>query len=712
MGVLSGQISCKRNSFNESFDCPDYQKPWESSRVEASNASDLAMTFPPEQNTAEKDMKRTIFGVGVSERNNDSLPMASRRQGLQTTFGPQSHAANSDSSSISSWMKPSTSLNQSLMSVQGEPAFSASTHISKGSISLMQSPQVIRDRLVITSNSRSAPSLKAEVSCQDDVCNITWSKANESQASKSSIGLGLSNGIADHSSASEHFVHGPQGQFWALGGLVDPKSSKGMNDAVPSNRYASEVNFKQNQESPQGGLTWLRAMPLCSGRSCNEETEVSQTMKTDSLPVNSLQFVKQTDLRKGPSQCLIHDYPAKTHVLDTENKSVETSGCSSIKKILGFPIFDSTTKPGCVSSVSSNGNHVKIGSVESDLPCDHVSSRSGGEQLKVEGVVVVKGLVNGKTDLRNLIDLNKCMTEEEGQLTPTSPIAKATTVIDLEAMVDSEMSISHASDSVERCKEPLDLAVSELGLPSEKLIRAAAEALIAISSSEIKDLQDNAAHDLQENGACHQSEVSTNDSLHWFADIISSCNGDNGNENETRTGKVSACDELSIPDGIDFFEYMTLNLTEAEVEGIHYEHQKLDNPKEEDPLPKRPRRGQARRGRQRKDFQRDILPALASLSRNEVTEDIQTIEGIIRATGGTWQSSLASRNAGKGGRGRRRTGCSAPSPPLAAACQPQAQQTNSREGGEEDRSLAGWGKRTRRPPRLRCSLSNSPVSLK
>lgn len=678
------------------------------------------MTFPSDQNTKEKQLKRTIFGVEISERHNDSSPMASNRHVLQNTFRPQSQAANCDSSSISCWTKPPISLNQSLMSVQEESDLSTSTRLSKGSISLMQSPQVIGDRLLITSNSGSTPSLKAEVSYQDDVCIGTWSKPKELQGSPS-ISFGFSNGIADHGSASDQFAHGPRGHYWGLGGMVDAKSTKGMNDAVPSNKYRSELTYKQNvvsvderrnQDSPQGGLSWLRAMPLCNGKSCKEESEGSQKMKIDSLHIYSQQLVNQTDTRKSPSQCLIQDSSSTTHGHDTEHNRVETSGCASIKKILGFPIFDSLTKPGCVSSVNGNDNHVKTGSVKSDLACDRVSRRLEGEQLKVEGVVVVKGLVNDRTDLRNQIDLNKCFTEEEGQLTPTSPIVKTTTEIDLEATVDSETGISHGIDSMERCKGPLELAVCDSMLLSERLERVAAEALVVISSSHAHDLQDNAAHDLQENHTCHQSEASQSDSLHWFADIISSFKGDN--ENEKRTGKGSACEEESIPDGIDYFEYMILNLTEMEVEDICYEHQNLDNPKEEDPLPRRPRRGQARRGRQRKDFQRDILPGIASLSRNEVTEDLQTIEGIIRATGGTWQSSLATRNAGKGGggRGRRRAGCSAPSPPVAAVCEPQIQQSNCREMGGEDRSLTGWGKRTRRPPRQRCSLNNSPVSLK
>ncbi|KAM1076170.1 hypothetical protein ACFX2J_023495 [Malus domestica] len=129
-------------------------------------------------------------------------------------------------------------------------------------------------------------------------------------------------------------------------------------------------------------------------------------------------------------------------------------------------------------------------------------------------------------------------------------------------------------------------------------------------------------------------------------------------------------------------------------------------------LSKRPRRGQSRRGRQRKDFRRDVLPGLASLSKNEVTDDLQIIEGLVRKFGGSWQLSLSQRNSGKGGRGRgrKRMGISAPSTNVAEVSQPQIEQPICEElQGPEERSLTCWGKRTRRPPRQRYPIDNSPV---
>ncbi|EPS69401.1 hypothetical protein M569_05365, partial [Genlisea aurea] len=92
---------------------------------------------------------------------------------------------------------------------------------------------------------------------------------------------------------------------------------------------------------------------------------------------------------------------------------------------------------------------------------------------------------------------------------------------------------------------------------------------------------------------------------------------------------------------MDEFESMTVHLEET---------------REEDYMPKPPisvvdadeygmksrgggsRRGQTRRGRQRRDFQRDILPGLASLSRHEVSEDLQIFGGLMRAMGHSWNA--------------------------------------------------------------------------
>ncbi|CAB4274943.1 unnamed protein product [Prunus armeniaca] len=195
-------------------------------------------------------------------------------------------------------------------------------------------------------------------------------------------------------------------------------------------------------------------------------------------------------------------------------------------------------------------------------------------------------------------------------------------------------------------------------------------------------MQNNAAHHLQESATCHETAASENDSLLWFAELISSHEGNPDNENV------------------------------AEVKGTAWGGEVLLYASKSREPKRRSVTSQTamkRSSRQRKDFQRDVLPGLASLSRNEVTEDLQLIEGLITETGGSWQSSLTLRNAGRSGkgRGRKRMGTSAPSTTEVAVSQPQIEEPTFEElQALEERSLTGWGKRTRHPPRQRY---NSPV---
>lgn len=223
-------------------------------------------------------------------------------------------------------------------------------------------------------------------------------------------------------------------------------------------------------------------------------------------------------------------------------------------------------------------------------------------------------------------------------------------------------------------------------------LRLAAEAIISISSS-----------DPMEHIACPPSSVLSSDCLHCFAEVVSSCKGD-------FEGELNS--EDSIPDGMDYFEFMTMNLTETKAEEYSTKSLDSEDQKYEQTEPtsssKRPRRSQPRKGRQQKDFQRDILPSLVTLSRHEVTEDFMSFEELFKASGFSWNPSQSRRNTPKKGSGRRRLRYSAPSVTPTAVSQPPVEKPVCRELVFGERMLTGWGKRTRRLPRQRCATDNPP----
>lgn len=691
-----------------------------SSQVEPRKADESAMSFPSDQNKTEQRIKRTIFGVEISERNHDSSVLAFHTLRPHTTLVPKSDVANSESSTISPWTKPPCSL--SLISTEGNLCFNTSPQSNKSSITLMQSPEVYGDRLLVDSNLKSIPDITAEASCQTDVHLGSHSDSNKLQGCHPSVRLGLPNGISGQNLAFGQFLqHEPQRYLKVSGCMVDVKSEKERNtDAVSQNnqyKVISQQNlvsdWSRNQENSQGGSPWLQPVPHCNGK-YSKEREGSDDIKLGSLLNYSQQFFNKTEMRKDPSQSFMQDSSSA----DAEHGKIVEGDCSSNGKILGFPMLENPhilkdlpssifpSKPSCLSSID-NGNPVNVGLVKTDLTHDPMSPNDG-ELLKLEDMIVEKGLVKLSADSRYQIDLNICVTEEQVLLAPSSPTVKIATEIDLEApvIIETDIGITPGEESPQsKSKEPFVCLQDESMMPHEGLISVAAEVLVAISSSDVKILPAKAVHDLQETASCHQSEASLSDSLHWLAEIISSYEGDIQNEVlEGSINKDKFCHGELIPDGIDFFEFMTLTVTETKAEHYCDKPQILENPKDgENTLPRRPRRGQTRRGRQQKDFQRDILPTIAALSRNEVTEDLQMFEGLITATGGSWH---AHRSKSGGGRGRRCSGVSAPSPTATAVCLPQVQQPKCSELGLEERSLTGWGKRTRRPPRQRCQINN------
>ncbi|KAL0336456.1 UNVERIFIED_CONTAM: hypothetical protein Sradi_4857500 [Sesamum radiatum] len=393
----------------------------------------------------------------------------------------------------------------------------------------------------------------------------------------------------------------------------------------------------------------------------------------------------------------------KKEIVETQN----------VKKILGFPIFEtcvrrnepsphvSTSATGCGPEGNNAGKERKNRIIDINLECEP------DEQINEEDPTAEHEKLTKVSSTREYIDLNSCVSDCEDPSAPSfeskTPSVKIALEIDLEAplILDEddnptlkENTAGESSlQSLENKKEPFQ----------DEVLRNAAETIVAISSS---CPQIHVGDEISP-----MPEASLADLLLWFVNALTSC----ANELESTSGDGSTAREGS-PEEVDDFEAMTLQLPETKEEDYMPTPFVPEVQKVEDTgantLPTRSRRGQSRRGRQRRDFQRDILPGLASLSRHEVTEDLQTFGGLMRATGHHWTSGLTRRNGTRNGgaRGRRRAvvetiSTASPSP----VCTPLIQQLNSIEAGLEDRSLTGWGKTPRRPRRQRCPAGNPPT---
>ncbi|CBI27248.3 unnamed protein product, partial [Vitis vinifera] len=385
-------------------------------------------------------------------------------------------------------------------------------------------------------------------------------------------------------------------------------------------------------------------------------------------------------------QNLSQNVTSAAYACDVEAKEIEISDCPRNRKILGFPVFEkphvsnnesySLTSPSASLLYSSEGqdieNNWKNRALDINLPCD-LAVPDLGKQTPAEVLIIEKGAHSNVACVRSHIDLNSCITEDDASMTPVpSTNVKIALEIDLEAPVVPETEEDVLS-GLESIGKQHDSPVQSLPHKDDGLLdefaRIAAEAIVAISSSgNCSDL---------ESPTHYLSEAPLKDSsLHWFVEVISSCADDLDSKfGSVLRGKDYVDNEE--PGGIDYFEAMTLKLIETNVDEYLPEPVVPENSKVEETgtalVPNRTRKGQARRGRQRRDFQRDILPGLASLSRHEVaiTTDVA----------------------------------------ITTVCSPLVQQLTNIEMGLEDRSLTGWGKTTRRPRRQRCPTGNLPPPL-
>ncbi|XP_021839309.1 uncharacterized protein [Spinacia oleracea] len=456
---------------------------------------------------------------------------------------------------------------------------------------------------------------------------------------------------------------------------VNPMRDMNLNMALPNGDHFSQKGVRiidKSEEDPVAVLPWLRGKGACNNNNNNNNNDnINNEAENSRKGLNSL--------------------------LSRWGSSVASNSCegdvkAQSRKILGVPIFDNPptpkkkiSNPLIIHNCSGNKESGFRGNFDMNLPCDPTEE---------EEVVIVEEKIH--TSIIHHFDLNSCLTEEE---IPSTSVLENRNSIRIDTGIDLESpAILEVEDEDSSIKEHNN-ADDEL-----ELAKSAAVAIMSLNQSE-------------EAPTCLQVQVQVetelDDPLEWFVDIACS-----DIENGDRRLPVAVTGE-----GLDDFELMTLRQKECSVEEYFPKPSFPEVPNIEEKGGKcmlttsRARKGHGRRGRQRRDFQRDILPGLTTLSRHEVTEDLQMFGGLMRATGHPWQSGPnRTRNGGGGGcgRGRRRAVVAAPNNTVLKQQQQQQHQLQKNNDTQvilEDRSLTGWGKTTRRPRRQRCPAGTPPLPL-
>lgn len=515
--------------------------------------------------------------------------------------------------------------------------------------------------------------------------------------------------------------------------IVDSEREIKRNSVLSSGSFRKSTSPQgvaiKNRESTQHETLlvphWLRVMPA---HEREKNSGIDSNHREMSFVQSSSSYLSsKVDAGNGPSQTFAQCAESFSPLCKVESKRMEI-GEDPDRKIFGFPIFASPpTSKNAFSPLASPSISIsqeskcevidhkrEVRMFDINLPCDPISEWS--EVAAEETLDLEKESSTKNAYLKHEFDLNSCVLDDETSTTPSVPsvVGKVIVEIDLEAppVLETE---EDSFQGEEIPGKPLETSVplpqKETEQSLDNLGKMAAEAIVAISTVAVSNCLDSIVQDSPEEASL--------DCLDWFAGIVASFED---HSSWTRSGAAPRdCKEQNVEEStsenLDYFESMTLRQVEMGEDEYLPKPLIPETPCAEDvvvtPASTRPQRGQARRGRQRRDFQRDILPGLVSLSRHEVTEDLQTFGGLMRAMGYSWHTGSTRRNSGRNvsSRGRPRLASGSPTAASDATCSPTMHQKNTVELGLEDRTPTVWGNTPRRPRRQRCPAGNPPLHV-
>lgn len=518
----------------------------------------------------------------------------------------------------------------------------------------------------------------------------THARADSSYETRSRVSNGLYQGFS--SGSKQPFFNFPSTGF---------KPNASLGEVLKSQSF--EILQGPKKQEGSAGLPWLKPKPPY-------KSEISNGCFD--LNASTNQFMDGTDTGGDLTSASPQKGLRSASYANNANMGrVEMIKSQSSTKIIGGPIFEKQfickqeqtpliSHSLGIAAQHKEVNHLVKRELDINLPCEaSVSVHQHG----AKAFCVDKEEGNKAANFRHYIDLNSCANEDDEDSGLRSSLrvkTKARTWIDLEAPPTLESEEERDSSQEKTNEETWGLMQGQDGNSMNELIKGAAEAIVAISLTDHQRNPDDAASS--------STDAAAKSPLSWFADIITSCS----DELERKVdGSPQATDFESYREEyssgeIDYFEAMTLNLQPTKEEDYMPEPLIPENLKFEETAMNRPRRGQARRGRPKRDFQRDILPGLSSLSRHEVTEDIQIFGGLMKTRDCTWNSGVAGRRNSK----RKRLVSNISQAPV---CPSMAQPMNESVSvvGLEDSNLTGWGQATRRPRRQRCPPAGNPATV-
>ncbi|RZS17463.1 hypothetical protein BHM03_00049599 [Ensete ventricosum] len=397
----------------------------------------------------------------------------------------------------------------------------------------------------------------------------------------------------------------------------------GVQDVV-----ADEQNLARKHDESSKGSIWLREQP-----SCNDSADTEKGCDS------------QLDLR------FIENCSHSPELLGQDVKDKDSSICVLKHSMSSFDIKESRIQRSAVTEINQPDNSKWIFYCTSSVSYNGqslVDNAKGNRECKAvrNCIPISRNDINLNSELMPIDDVSADV-ETQTPLPLSLPMVarKPSNKIDLEATADEmkDKNIFHGVEIIDMNHPVTPAETSKEKISShDTWMRLAADTILSLSVDVHTHLGDV---------TCYPSAPLPCDSLHLLAKVITMNAEIAGQSDGSRYDRCEALDN----DVFDVFEYMTLKLEEVKTDDSCCKQ--CQNNKQNDEgksmaslLFTRPRRGQARKRRQRRDFQKDILPSLASLSRHEVMEDLQALGGKIRAsksqqTSSTRRSTSSSKSS-------------------------------------------------------------------
>ncbi|CAL9189701.1 unnamed protein product [Musa hybrid cultivar] len=509
--------------------------------------------------------------------------------------------------------------------------------------------------------------------------------------------------LGNNSDTSEYAnseIHEPRKCLKSLH-FVDVKYAKDVqsNQAIlccSQSDLTDQQNLIRKHHESSKGIIWHREKPSPSGSTGIKECDTRLDLRF-SRDYSQLIFSEFTEGVKdeGPSIFAAKQPMPSFDIKESRIQTSQTSDSLNSKRIFCLP------ENSCRNFSYSNSISYVVHSLADDAK-DYGKGKAGRNFCPG-----LRNDINLNSDLTPIIDPQSFRMSAEGetQIPPSFPwprvAGKPTCKIDLEAPADEleeENTFSGAKlVDINHSKTTVEISQEKISSQDPHVILAA-DAIVSMSMDVHKD---------SDKVACHPFAPSSCDSLYMLAELVT-------HDAESKGSGEGNCD-ASEDDGLDVFESMTLKLEELKADEYCCKPCRQEKPEDEKSMAAllltKPRRGQARRRRQRRDFQKDVLPALASLSRHEVTEDLQALGGVTRS-GKSWQISSArstcQNSASFQTRGRRRPRDLAITAVEVTDSPPRTQPIHS-ELENDGRNIMAWGRTTRRCRRQRMPSGNAPA---